>query len=148
MNVSSFRPTQIGRCDCCDFAPVAIAEFPRHARFPIKITDKPKKLCEICAGTEVGIASEYPNQQPPGQLRILKAIAFAGNVARAAAEGARRGLPVKDDVDVDELRAFAKRAYAAALCGDCPRQRGEQRCTREPCLGDLHDEAVRLGVDK
>lgn len=77
-------------CHSCGFKNVATAEYPhrielgRSEAFNIANLDKPKLLCQLCAGTMTGNALDYPSQYPNAD--VLKTICYVGNAILAKLE--------------------------------------------------------------
>ena len=69
-------------CESCDYFPVHTREYPssRSAIRALREGGKPvkRRLCEACASTHAGTATEYP-EQFPNQIEVLRAIAWSHN---------------------------------------------------------------------
>lgn len=64
------------KCDSCNY-PAPLAEFTMSTAGPKR--GERAMLCEICAGTQIGLAYEYPHQYE-NQAETLRVVGFVANM--------------------------------------------------------------------
>ena len=74
------RPEQSEDCDACGFRTAAL-KFYRSSRHWKEPNRRGRWMCNLCASTFAGNATEYPEQYHDGQdASILFAVCYVGNV--------------------------------------------------------------------
>lgn len=65
-------------CECCAFPTPELDLYDSHCVVP-RPGEETKWLCKLCAGSELGSASEYPEQHDREALMAMRQINYVGN---------------------------------------------------------------------